>query len=159
MTEAHVYHDVITRTGANWVLEIGFHHGESANHFLVLGCTVISIDVNTPSIYSDRLLQQYPMQFGYLCMDSKDIISSDRKIMWRDRFDLAFIDGDHDSPGVELDAIHCIQLGIPYLLFDDTLHQGHQNIRECIDRGVADGTWQVIAEYTANCGKTLVQVL
>jgi hypothetical protein len=75
------------------------------------------------------------------------------------QYGLAFIDGDHSSPQVEHDADKCIQLGIPYLLFDDTRHEGHKNIRECIDRGVVDGKWQVVAEYTANCGKTLVQVL
>jgi hypothetical protein len=52
----------------------------------------------------------------------------------------------------------CIELGIPLLLFDDTDHAGHPNIRRIVDEGVTSGRWTIVKEYPVGVGKTLVRV-
>jgi hypothetical protein len=154
-----VFTDVVELSGCQSILEIGMNQGASALWFLLHGCHVHSIDT-TEKLGSIRyLVSVFPEQFIFTCMDSKDIISRERKVYWHGRFDLAFIDGDHSSPSVDLDATHCIQLGIPYLLFDDTHHIGHQNIRQLIDDGVVNNRWTIVKDYEVGCGKTLVKVL
>lgn len=158
-TTLDLYHAICDQYGIRSVLEIGFNRGGSALAFLLCGASVTSIDIYDTVESSEYLQQAFRDQFVFVCMDSKDIISDERSVGWHERFDLAYIDGHHGEQYVESDTTQCIQLGIPYLLFDDSHHGSHQNIRTLIDRGVTEQRWEIIGDYPIGCGKTLVKVL
>ena len=107
------------------ILEIGFNRGTSAIYWLQnSNANVISIDIRPlvnvkKSI--DYINSRYPSRFEYIEMDSRSIRTED----WYNKFDLAFIDGDHSLRGVNSDIEKCIQMNIRYFTFDDYFHGSH----------------------------------
>jgi hypothetical protein len=102
------------------ILEIGFYYGASASVMLELNSdiSVTSID---PGIHActheahPLLKKRYKDRFNFILDDSKNLI----KHVKDQKFDLAYIDGDHDPLPVLRDIKSCISLNIPYLLLDD----------------------------------------
>lgn len=147
--------DIITITDPFTVLDIGFHHGASAELCLSRGCRVTSIDLLYPISDITRLRSKYPNQFRFRQTNSNNLGDYE----WVGEFDLAIIDGDHDSPWVEFDAMKCVELKCKYLVFDDSNHLSHPNVRTLINNGVDRKLWTVIKDYDIGCGTTLVKVL
>jgi hypothetical protein len=146
-------YDVINTVGLPChVLEIGFNNGGSALAFLLAGASVTSVDVVRNDASITTLEQRFPTQFKFHHIQHRS------NEIPPDRFHLAFIDGNHNAEPVEHDIIDCLQLKIPYLLFHDTLHGAHANIRDSINTRVNTGEFTIIREYTVGTGKTLVTV-
>lgn len=109
------------------ILEIGYFSGGSAAMFLHLGDSRLTsvdpmVDLMNPtaefcgSLESvDRLKTAFPDRFSFIQKDSKLV----RPDLAGQRFDLAFIDGDHSEAGVRNDFQLAIDLGIQWILVDD----------------------------------------
>lgn len=148
--------DAINESGAVNVLEIGFNQGGSTLGFLLSdpNVRVTSVDVNYNTASVEYLRQTFGDRFTFILADSREL----HKILPSGTFDFVHIDGNHNDPFVEADVVTSIGLGIPYLYFDDTNHQGHPNIARIVNDGIASGRWSLVKHYPIGCGKTLVKV-
>lgn len=116
------------------VLEIGFCIGLSARIMLEAGVeSVTSVD---PSQHEEcggsavNLETQFPSRFTFLPMRSDQFSSSTK-------FNLAFIDGDHEYASIITDISICRRLGIKTIVFDDWHpHFGPHTQRAVIDSGL-----------------------
>ena len=105
------------------MLEIGFNLGWSASMWLTCSDTkLVSVDISTRgnTIKGAQILRnQYGDRFEFICCDSKTVlpILLERGM----RPDLVFVDGDHTPEGVENDTQVALELGAPYIFFDDWL--------------------------------------
>jgi hypothetical protein len=109
------------------ILEIGFYYGASASIMLEMNPEIklISIDPGLHACTHEAhpiLKERYKDRFNFILDDSKNLIDHVKD----HKFDLAYIDGDHNPLPVLRDIKSCISLEIPYLLFDDI----HEEITE-----------------------------
>ena len=116
------------------MLEIGFNIGYSASMWLEFDVNkslkLTSVDIGkhkdteaaaraVKALHSDR--------FEFILCDSKKV----KPQLLNKYFDLAFVDGDHGHEGVISDVNLCLDLNIPYLVFDDWHKEEDQNaVRE-----------------------------
>lgn len=105
------------------VLETGFCLGHSARIMLGLCAeSVTSIESSTRMETLQALAimgRTNPSDFDFILADTnKDLDSLLLKLHGR-RFDLMFVDGNHERVGVECDVQIGLRLGIQYFLFDD----------------------------------------
>lgn len=126
-TMARLFSYCINTYKVKSILEIGFYYGASASIMLELNSDVRVTSID-PGIH-DCTHETYPLlkklykdRFSFILDDSKNLINHVRD----QKFDLAFIDGDHNPLPVLRDIKSCISLNIPYLLFDDI----HEEITE-----------------------------
>lgn len=149
--------DVVEMTGAKRILEIGFNNGGGSLAFLMAPNEpiVTSIDIN-PSYQSGIYLSgEFFGRFFFKQMHSGNLV----KVFSPNTLDLVYIDGDHSVSGCNSDIESALALKIPYILFDDTDHRGHPNIKQSVEDGTNKGTWEVMKVYTNNTGRTLVKVI
>lgn len=105
------------------MIEIGFNIGWSASMWLTLSETkLISIDISTrqnTEKAAESLKNLYPDRFEFILSDSKSVLPILKKRNIKP--DLVFVDGDHTIEGVDNDARVAIELGAPFIFFDDWL--------------------------------------
>lgn len=113
-------------SGAHEILEIGFNRGYGAAIWLRLGCSVTSVDLERDEeieCAAAILKTRYGKRFDYLSREDERLPESCIKIgavRVASRYDLAFIDGNHELESVRKDIELCRdRLGIEWLLFDD----------------------------------------
>ena len=104
------------------ILEIGFNIGHSATLFLDYcpdnksRVTSVDIGIHKDTIKASEAVRgHFGNRFRFHLLNSKYIENK----LKHDSFDLAFIDGDHTETGVFKDIQSCVNMKIPYLLFDD----------------------------------------
>lgn len=109
------------------ILEIGYFCGGSAAMWLHLSDAKLTsvdpmINLYDPNVKHDgsiesvgRLKAAFPDRFTFIQKDSKVV----RPDLLGQRFDLAFIDGDHMDIGIRNDFQLAIDLDIPWVLVDD----------------------------------------
>ena len=104
------------------MLEIGFNIGYSASMWLEfdinnrLKLTSVDIGKHKDTEAAARAVKGlHGDRFEFILCDSKKV----KPQLLGKRFDLAFIDGDHGHEGVGNDINLCLDLEIPYLVFDD----------------------------------------
>jgi hypothetical protein len=131
------------------ILEVGFNIGYSASLWLETDpdsksrVTSVDIGVHKDTIAASKAVKGlYKDRFRFILSDSKQM----ENIVKHDIFDLAFIDGDHTQPGVIKDIQTCLNLKIPYLLFDDWHPQDHKDV--CWSNGV-----KISCDEFENAGK------
>ena len=117
-----IIQDIYNKYNVKSILEIGFNIGYSASMWLEFDydkkSTLTSVDIG---IHKDTeaaaaaVKNLHKERFSFILSDSKKV----KKQLQGQLFDLAFIDGDHTHQGVQNDIQSCINLKIPYLLFDD----------------------------------------
>lgn len=117
----------VKKASAKNILEIGFYYGASAVTLLDFdpSIKVTSVDpgIHTCTLEAAPLVKQkYGDRFTFIHDDSKNILN----YVKNEKFDLAFIDGDHQPLPVLRDIKSCLSLNIPYILFDDI----HEEITE-----------------------------
>lgn len=100
------------------VLEIGFCLGHSSALWLALGAKhVTSLESSTrPETFeaSRRMAARYADSFTFILRQNGNPTSFVRK-----NTGLIFIDGDHSVEGVEADTVWAMELGIPFICYDD----------------------------------------
>lgn len=106
----------------DYMLEIGFNIGYSASMWLEFDpakrIVVTSVDIGNHKDTikaAEAVKKLHKNRFNFILSDSKLV----KPQLKGKRFDLAFIDGDHSASGVAADIRLCLDLKIPYLLFDD----------------------------------------
>ena len=114
----HLYN----KYGIETILEIGFNIGHSATLFLDYcpdkksKVTSVDLGIHKDTIKASEAVKgHFGDRFRFHLLNSKYMENT----LKHDTFDLAFIDGDHTHQGVQNDIQSCINLKIPYLLFDD----------------------------------------
>ena len=129
-----VVQDIYAKINQETVLEIGFNIGYSASMWLEfdpknkLKLTSVDIGKHEDTVKAAEAVKNlYEDRFEFILCDSREV-----KPQLKDRlFDVAFIDGDHNTEGVRNDIQLCLDLGIPYLVFDDwhelTVEGRHSN--------------------------------
>lgn len=110
----------ITEANASNILEIGFYYGASAVVMLEacsnIRVTSIDLGISPCTLEAAPVVKErYRDRFTFIHDDSKNIV----KHVSHEKFDLAFIDGDHQPLPVLRDIKSCLSLNIPYILFDD----------------------------------------
>lgn len=129
-----VVQDIYAKINPETMLEIGFNIGYSASMWLEFDpknkLKLTSVDIGKhedTAKAAEAVKNLYGDRFEFILCDSRKV-----KPQLKDRmFDLAFIDGDHNTEGVRNDIQLCLDLGIPYLVFDDwhelTVEGKHSN--------------------------------
>lgn len=129
-----VVQDIYAKIKPETMLEIGFNIGYSASMWLEfdpenkLKLTSVDIGIHEDTVKAAEAVKNlHGDRFDFILCDSREV-----KPQLKDRlFDIAFIDGDHNTEGVRNDIQLCLDLGIPYLVFDDwhelTYDGGHSN--------------------------------
>lgn len=114
----HLYN----KYGIETILEIGFNIGHSATLFLDYcpdkksKVTSVDLGIHKDTIKASEAVKgHFGDRFRFHLLNSRYMENT----LKHDTFDLAFIDGDHTHQGVQNDIQSCINLKIPYLLFDD----------------------------------------
>ena len=110
----------ITEANAKNILEIGFYYGASAVTMLEarsnIRVTSIDLGISPCTLEAAPVVKEhYRDRFTFIHDDSKNIVN----YVSNEKFDLAFIDGDHQPLPVLRDIKSCLSLNIPYILFDD----------------------------------------
>lgn len=131
-----VAEDIITKTTAKNMLEIGFNIGYSTAVWLDAGIdTLAIIDINNhkhtePAIRSTIIKYSYK-DIKYLLVDST---SKEAKEWQIPNIDIAFIDGGHTYDICMSDSLLSISKGAKWLIYDDVI-ENHSN-----------GIWKTITE-------------
>lgn len=128
--------DIVTKTDAKSILEIGFNIGYSAAIWLEQDIKQLYIiDINNHKDTEQAIkatIKAYPDSFiNYLLTDSTDDIAKQWVIP---KIDLAFIDGGHTYEICMSDSLLSINKGAKWLLYDDVIEK-HNN-----------GIWKAITE-------------
>jgi len=118
----HVVQDIYAEINPETMLEIGFNIGYSASMWLEfdpdnkLKLTSVDIGIHKDTVKAAEAVKNlHGDRFEFILCDSRKV-----KPQLKDRlFDIAFVDGDHNAEGVQNDIQLCLDLGIPYLVFDD----------------------------------------
>jgi predicted O-methyltransferase YrrM len=127
--------DILDKTKAQRLLEIGFNIGYSASVWLENGITELYvIDINNHKDTESAILSTrdfYNIPITYLLDDSTSQASKDWNIP---KVDMAFIDGGHTYDIALSDSILAVSKGADWLVYDDVI-ENHQN-----------GIWKAIEE-------------
>jgi predicted O-methyltransferase YrrM len=128
--------DIIEKTKATSILEIGFNIGYSSAIWLEQGITTMCIiDINTHSDTEAAIkaTKEYYLdkQIMWLLADST---STEAKNWTIPKIDLAFIDGGHTYDVCLSDTLLSISKGAEWLVYDDVI-ENHKN-----------GIWSVLTE-------------
>lgn len=136
MRERVFLYSLVYSIGPRWSLEIGTYEGGSAEIIsgalddLQLGGRLISMDPNPGQISIDRESVSHNTVFieGYFPRDIAKVIPPGAE-----KFDFAFVDGDHRYEGVfgDLRALGAILNGGAPVLLHDAYHDG-------VDRAIRD---------------------
>jgi len=96
------------------ILEIGFNMGHSAAMWLNLSnAVVVSVDVSRKDETQEGTIVLFQKHAGRFQFQFRE----DR--LFDLPYDFCFIDGAHDEFNITLDIQLCVDLKIPYILFDD----------------------------------------
>lgn len=104
------------------ILEIGLCLGAGASMWLNLTSEetkVWSVDNSDreETIEAGNILhERFKGRFGYWIING---IADYPILMWKNYFDLCWLDGAHDEQSIFWDIRVCIEMKIPYILFDD----------------------------------------
>lgn len=135
----------IIENNPEWILEIGFNAGISAEGMLRTNdsCKLISFDLNKYEYTAPRyrqLKKTYGERFYFIQGDSKETVP----IHARKSYDLIFIDGDHSAAGCYADIVNCFWKANPVKTtvvidnYDDRIRYGRQVIA-ATKRAIAEG--------------------
>lgn len=134
---------ILTTTNAKNMLEIGFNIGYSASMWLNANNnqldSLVSVDIGMHKDTleaSEAVKNKYKDRFTFILSDS----TKAKDVLVDYKFDIAFIDGAHDYNGVIADIEMCVELGIPYLIFDD--YHVEDNRYSCVN-GVKTACYNV----------------
>lgn len=115
------------------ILEIGFCLGHSSAMWLEIGAShVTSIDnsMRDQTVEGVRLMREkYKHRFDFIS-GSTDFLTPPIEA----KFDLAFIDGGHGVEDVDRDTKFCLDLGIPFLLFDDWFTHWSEGTQPAVEK-------------------------
>jgi predicted O-methyltransferase YrrM len=130
-----IMNDIIKKTGANRILEIGFNAGHSCLLWLLSSSdtNVVGLDVHYPSESVNYLKEKYGDRFSFVHCDSAELSKKDFIDKWENEFDLIFIDGDHSYEAVTRDLKNSLRLNPKYIVFDDVRHISHSYIETIIN--------------------------
>ena len=131
-----VWEQIITATGSQRVLEIGYNYGHATTILLDLGCKVHSVEINPECIVMMSLMTTATTQFSFTLADSKDLEVERHK----NKYDLVFIDGEHTAKALQRDLVFAHQVGAKYIVVDDYNDDGWfywipDLVRQMLERG------------------------
>jgi hypothetical protein len=121
---APAFREVLDITESEYVLEIGFQKGGSALMFLSINPSLFyhSLDIEKNSKSIGWLSEKFT-GFMFVRADSKDIGPESFPFRWR--YDLIFIDGNHEDDYVISDIEKSLSFDPEYILLDDYRHPSH----------------------------------
>lgn len=141
--------DILQRTQAISMLEIGFNIGYSAAVWLEHGIQQLYvIDINnhkdthaaivtTKNTYNDRTID-------YLLADSTSDIAKNWEIP---NIDIAFIDGGHTYDISKSDSLLAINKGAKWLVYDDVIENHQNGIWKAIEELEEDNSIELVCSY------------
>jgi predicted O-methyltransferase YrrM len=126
--------DIIDKTNAKNILEIGFNAGHSCLSWLLSSedTRVIGMDIHYPEKSVNYLKEKFGDRFFFVNQNSETISKEDVISQWENQFDLIFIDGDHSHDAVVRDLQNSLRLKPKYIVFDDVRHPDHSYIERII---------------------------
>ncbi len=146
--------DVLKITQAKNVLEVGFNRGSSSLAFLIVdeNLFVTSIDIiyKPKSVSTLNLL--FSGRFEFIQMNSCDLLNNKK---FKDRFDLIFIDGNHERAWLQTDTDAVLSLNPRFILYDDYA----ANKKDFSDIVLINPRLKIIKEYGTDQGQLLLFVL
>ena len=137
-SHAEIFNEVLDITKPKNILEIGFYRGGSANLWLMMSdARLLSVDPIFDNVTNEKLQREgrpipswqpqldavqkttlnFPDRFEFIQKRTEKAFLDNN--LEKDKYGLAWIDGDHWFQGVIKDIQICMQLNIPYFLFDD----------------------------------------
>jgi hypothetical protein len=119
------------------ILEVGFCLGHSARIFLGLGADAVTSIDNSPrrltQIAADVVKRTHPTAFEFIAGDALKNPEPLELHLRSRRFDLMFVDGNHNRDGVEADIALGLKLKIRHFLFDDFYPQWGPGVLPAIE--------------------------
>lgn len=106
-----MWEKIITATGSQRVLEIGFNYGHTTEILLELGCEVHSVEILEEKRELLETFKKKWKTFSYTIIDSRH--------MKPGNFDLVFIDGEHTAPAIMSDLTLAHRSRAKYIALDD----------------------------------------
>lgn len=130
-----IMNDIIKKTDAKHILEIGFNAGHSCLLWLLASddTRVVGLDVHYPTESVNYLKENYGDRFLFVHTNSINLSQQEIIDKWKNKFDLIFIDGDHSFDGVVRDLKNSLGLEPKYIVFDDVRHPDHSYIETIIN--------------------------
>lgn len=141
--------DILEKTKAKFMLEIGFNIGYSAAMWLSNGIESLRIiDINNhpdtlPAI--EATIAAYPEKdIGFWLMDSK---SSDAYELDISEADIAFVDGEHTYSALMSDTDLCLKNKVDWIVYDDVHEYETHNLYSAIKQLEAHKKIKIVAKY------------
>jgi hypothetical protein len=140
--------DILSKTNALSLLEIGFNIGYSASVWIENGIQhLYVIDINNhidteKAILSTRDFYNVPIE--YILEDS----TSDTAKNWNiPKIDMAFIDGGHTQEISMSDSLLSISKGADWLVYDDVIENHENGIWKTIEELENTGSIELVCSY------------
>ena len=149
-----VFREVVERTQAKKVFEIGFNQGVSSEIFLEAGVVVHSVDINKKC---ESKMQSMKGDFTYE-IKSSTLLKAENY----ENFDLLFVDGGHTVSNLLNDLRFGVALDVPYILVDDYTSIGHLgHIRSVVQGALQNMPYELVEVYTydATAGENKMALL
>lgn len=149
-----VAEDILKKTKAKSLLEIGFNIGYSSSVWLESGIEhLVAIDINE---HRDMLKAFYAVnnyykdkQIDLIVEDSKALETVDIEKILSYKFvpDMSFIDGEHSYEACLSDSYLSLDLGANWLVFDDVVEDGSNTIIKVVEELEEDRTIDIVSTY------------
>lgn len=118
------------------IFEIGFNLGYGSAVWLnISSAKVTSIDISSKAetlAAANYLKEIYPDRFTFMLGDSLRALEFMR--YHNHKFDMAFIDGNHEEEAVTQDIKVCLKFGIEWFVMDDWLPQFGPGVQDAIKK-------------------------
>lgn len=131
---------IVAKYKPKTILEIGSGWGLSAVSFLYKNdIRLVSIDKIGDLVDFKRRVEGMGVadRIERIVGDST-VVLPERKNEWRGKFDLIYIDGNHQYEGVKKDLLNSLELEPKVIVLDDFFHKNNWNGRYGITRAVIE---------------------
>lgn len=147
---APAFWDILEIAKPDSILEVGFNAGGSALMFLSINSDLKyhSVDIQENDKSVDFFLDKFGYNnFWFIKSDSKNIKPSEGMLL--SKYDLVFIDGNHEEDAVISDIETSLTFNPKYILMDDYKHPSHAYIETIVTEKYKDKL-EVVKVYEFN---------
>jgi len=148
--------DIINKTNPKAILELGFNRGSSAAMFAHAAPNreIISIDhYSNNQIKRNANKIKTVNKYHYFIRLNHNGIIPEYGNAWKNKFDLAYINGDKDNASIKRDILAATALNVKFMIFDQ---YNHQDIKPIYNKYIKLFKLDKVKTYNTSNGLLLV---